>query len=53
MNSTERLRIALRYTLAFGRGHLSVFMSTLSIIGLILGTAVLLTVLSVIALTTP
>ena len=47
MNSTERLRIALRYTLAFGRGHLSVFMSTLSIIGLILGTAVLLTVLSV------
>jgi lipoprotein-releasing system permease protein len=47
VNSTERLRIALRYTLAFGRGHLSVFMSTLSIIGLILGTAVLLTVLSV------
>jgi lipoprotein-releasing system permease protein len=41
------LWLALRYTLAFGRGHLSVFMSTLSIVGLVLGTAVLLSVLSV------
>lgn len=47
MSAMERLRIALRYTLAFGRGHLSVFMSFLSIAGLVLGTAVLLTVLSV------
>jgi lipoprotein-releasing system permease protein len=43
----ELLRIALRYTLAFGRGHLSVFMSSVSITGLVLGTALLLTVLSV------
>ena len=47
MSWSEILRIALRYTLALGRGHLSVFMSVLSITGLVLGTAVLLTVLSV------
>jgi lipoprotein-releasing system permease protein len=47
VKARELLRIALRYTLAFGRGHLSVFMSGLSITGLILGTALLLTVLSV------
>jgi len=41
------LRIALRYSLSFGRGHLSVFMASLSVLGLVLGTAVLLTVLSV------
>ncbi|MEO0435325.1 MAG: FtsX-like permease family protein [Pseudomonadota bacterium] len=40
-------RIALRYTFSFGQGHLSVFMSSLSVWGLVLATAVLLTVLSV------
>lgn len=47
MSTAEIIRIALRYTLALGRGHLSVFMSMLSIIGLVLGVAVLLVVLSV------
>ncbi|MFT7289376.1 MAG: lipoprotein-releasing system permease protein [Halieaceae bacterium] len=47
MSFSERLRIALRYTIAFGRGHLSVFMSAVSVTGLILGTALLVTVLSV------
>jgi lipoprotein-releasing system permease protein len=47
VRAAEILRIALRYTLALGRGHLSVFMSLLSIIGLVLSAAVLLTVLSV------
>jgi lipoprotein-releasing system permease protein len=47
LSLSEVLRIALRYSLALGRGHLSVFMSLLSIAGLVLGTAVLLTVLSV------
>ncbi|WP_439108020.1 FtsX-like permease family protein [Congregibacter sp.] len=47
MTLGETLRIALRYTLAFGRGHLSVFMASVSMTGLILGTALLLTVLSV------
>lgn len=47
MRTTELLRIALRYTLAFGRGHLSVFMAGVSMTGLVLATALLLTVLSV------
>ena len=47
MYLAELLRIASRYTLAFGRGHLSVFMAGVSISGLILATALLLTVLSV------
>ncbi|MDP5071215.1 MAG: ABC transporter permease, partial [Congregibacter sp.] len=47
MSVWETFRIALRYTLAFGRGHLSVFMAGVSMTGLILGTALLLTVLSV------
>jgi lipoprotein-releasing system permease protein len=47
MSFSEILRIALRYTLAFGRGHLSVFMASVSMIGLVLGTGLLLTVLSV------
>lgn len=47
MSLAELLRIASRYTLAFGRGHLSVFMAGVSISGLILATALLLTVLSV------
>ena len=40
-------RIALRYTLSFGRGHLSVFMAGVATAGLILATSLLLTVLSV------
>jgi lipoprotein-releasing system permease protein len=40
-------RISLRYTLSFGRGHLSVFMAGVSMTGLVLATALLLTVLSV------
>lgn len=47
MSFREIFRIALRYTLAFGRGHLSVFMSSVSMTGLVLGTGLLLTVLSV------
>lgn len=47
MSLAELLRIALRYTLALGRGHLSVFMAGVSILGLVLGTGLLLTVLSV------
>jgi lipoprotein-releasing system permease protein len=47
VNTYEILRIALRYTLAFGKGHLSVFMSSVSMAGLVLATALLLTVLSV------
>lgn len=47
MSASELLRIALRYTLAVGRGHLSVFMAGVSITGLVLATALLLTVLSV------
>lgn len=47
MSWGELLRIALRYTLAFGRGHLSVFMASVSMVGLVLATALLLTVLSV------
>ena len=47
MSAAELLRIALRYTLAFGRGHLSVFMASVSMVGLVLATALLLTVLSV------
>lgn len=47
MRTGDILAIALRYTLSFGRGQLSVFMAGLSVTGLVLGTAVLLTVLSV------
>ena len=47
MNRTERLRIALRYTFAFGRGHLSTFLSSLSMLGLVLAISVLIIVLSV------
>jgi len=47
MNLPDLLRIALRYTLSVGRGHLSVFMAGVSILGLVLATALLLTVLSV------
>jgi lipoprotein-releasing system permease protein len=44
---TERLRIALRYTFAFGRGHLSAFLSSLSMLGLVLAISLLVIVLSV------
>ncbi|MEL7044750.1 MAG: FtsX-like permease family protein [Pseudomonadota bacterium] len=47
MSLGELFRVAMRYTLAFGRGHLSVFMAGVSMTGLILATALLLTVLSV------
>jgi len=43
----ERLRIALRYTFAFGRGHLSTFLSSLSMLGLVLAIGLLIIVLSV------
>jgi lipoprotein-releasing system permease protein len=44
---TERLRIALRYTFAFGQGHLSAFLSSLSMLGLVLAISLLIIVLSV------
>ena len=47
MSLGELLRIAFRYTLSAGRGHLSVFMAGVSIGGLVLATGLLLTVLSV------
>jgi lipoprotein-releasing system permease protein len=47
MRGTELARIALRHTFAARQGHLSVFMSTLAMIGLVLAIALLLTVLSV------
>jgi len=43
----EILRIALRYTFAFGRGHLSTFLSSLSMLGLVLAIGLLIIVLSV------
>lgn len=47
MTPTERLRIALRYTFAFGQGHLSAFLSSLSMLGLVLAISLLIVVLSV------
>lgn len=47
MRGGERLRIALRYTFAFGRGHLSTFLSSLSMLGLVLAIGLLIVVLSV------
>ena len=47
MSRTERLRIALRYTFAFGQGHLSTFLSSLSMLGLVLAISLLIIVLSV------
>jgi lipoprotein-releasing system permease protein len=41
------MRIALRYTFAFGRGHLSTFLSSLSMLGLVLAIGLLIIVLSV------
>ena len=47
MNALERLRIALRYTFALGRGNLSTFLSSLSMLGLVLAISLLIIVLSV------
>ena len=47
MTTVERVRIALRYTFPSGRGHLSTFLSTLSMLGLILAIGLLIIVLSV------
>ncbi len=47
MNRLEILRLARRYTFAFGRGYLSTFLSSLSMLGLVLAITLLITVLSV------
>lgn len=47
MTRVERLRIAVRYTFAFGQGHLSAFLSSLSMLGLVLAISLLIIVLSV------
>ena len=47
MSPVEILRIARRYTFAFGRGHLSTFLSSLSMLGLVLAIGLLIIVLSV------
>lgn len=47
MTVGERLRLALRYTFPSGRGHLTTFLSSLSILGLVLAIALLVVVLSV------
>ena len=47
MNWAERVGVARRYTFAFGQGHLSTFLSSLSMLGLVLAIALLIIVLSV------
>ena len=47
MTLSERLRVAVRYTFAFGQGHLSAFLSSLSMLGLVLAISLLIVVLSV------
>ncbi|MEQ9464948.1 MAG: lipoprotein-releasing ABC transporter permease subunit [Haliea sp.] len=47
MNRLELLRIAVRYSFAFGRGYLSTFLSSLSTLGLVLAIGLLIAVLSV------
>ena len=47
MNWGERRRLALRYTFAHGQGYLSTFLSSLSMLGLVLAIALLIVVLSV------
>lgn len=47
MSWSERWRVALRYTFSFGQGHLSSFLSSLSMLGLVLAIALLIVVLSV------
>jgi lipoprotein-releasing system permease protein len=47
MNWSDRLTLALRYTFGFRDGHLSTFLSNLSMLGLILAIGLLIIVLSV------
>ena len=47
MTWAERFRLARRYTFAFGQGHLSAFLSSLSMLGLVLAITLLIIVLSV------
>ena len=47
MSGGERLNLALRYTFALGRGNLSTFLSSLSMLGLVLAISLLIVVLSV------
>lgn len=47
MTFAERLRVALRYTFAVSGGHLSAFLSSLSMLGLVMAIALLIIVLSV------
>jgi lipoprotein-releasing system permease protein len=47
VSSWERLRIAVRYTFALGGGQLSTFLSSLSMLGLVLAISLLIIVLSV------
>lgn len=47
MTGGERLRVALRYTFPSGRGHLSTFLSLLSMLGLVVAIGLLIIVLSV------
>ena len=47
MTNGERLRLAWRYTFARGQGQLSTFLSSLSMLGLVLAIALLVIVLSV------
>lgn len=47
MTRSERLRVAWRYTFARGNGQLSTFLSSLSMLGLVLAISLLVIVLSV------
>ena len=47
MKPGEITRLSFRYTFAFGRGYLSTFLSSLSMLGLVLAIALLIIVLSV------
>ncbi len=47
MTYAERLRVAVRYTFAVSGGHLSAFLSSLSMLGLVMAIALLIIVLSV------
>jgi len=47
MGAGEKVRIALRYTFSLGQGYLSTFLSSLSMMGLILACGLLIVVLSV------
>ncbi|MEM9257063.1 MAG: FtsX-like permease family protein [Pseudomonadota bacterium] len=47
MTPRERMKVAIRYTFPSGRGHLSTFLSSLSMIGLVLAIGLLIIVLSV------